>query len=197
MITSKQNNTAIGNIRLFRNVRVMIISGLFVSLSIILGKFLQIPIGDSIRISFENLPIIMAGIFFGPFVGGAVGISADLIGCLLKGYAINPIITFGAMSIGFMSGLVHMLMVKKRPDSCIIGFLSVFPAVFSAHIIGSMLIKSIGLYVYYHTPMEVLMCRIPIYTAITLLESIIISALLINKAFFNQLEKVCNYGNKL
>lgn len=197
MITSKQNNTAIGNIRLFGNVRVMIISGLFVSLSIILGKFLQIPIGDSIRISFENLPIIMAGIFFGPFVGGAVGIGADLIGCLLKGYAINPIITLGAMSIGFMSGLVHMLMAKKKPDSCITGFLSVFPAVFSAHIISSMMIKSIGLYVYYHTPLEVLMCRIPIYTAIALLESIIISSLLINKAFFNQLEKVCNYGNKL
>lgn len=197
MITSKQNNTAAGNIRLFGNVRVMIISGLFVSLSIILGKFLQIPIGDSIRISFENLPVIMAGIFFGPFVGGAVGIGADLIGCLLKGYAINPIITLGAMSIGFMSGLVHMLMAKKKSDSCIAGFLSVFPAVFSAHIIGSMLIKSIGLYVYYHTPMQVLMCRIPIYTAITLLESIIISALLINKAFSNQLDKVCNYGNKL
>ena len=197
MITSKQNNTAAGNIRLFGNVRVMIISGLFVSLSIILGKFLQIPIGDSIRISFENLPIIMAGIFFGPFVGGAVGIGADLIGCLLKGYAINPIITLGAMSIGFVSGLVHMLMAKKKPDSCIAGFLSVFPAVFSAHIIGSMVIKSIGLYVYYHTPMEVLMCRIPIYTAIALLESIIISSLLINKAFSNQLDKVCNYGNKL
>lgn len=189
MYTSKPNNNAAGNIRLFGNVRVMIISGLFVALSIVLGKFLQIPIGDSIRISFENLPIIMAGIFFGPFVGGAVGIGADLVGCLLKGYAINPIITVGAASIGFLSGFIYMFISKKITSKANI-FLSIFPA----HIIGSMLIKSLGLYIYYHTPMEVLAWRIPTYIAIAVLESVIISLLLKNKAFSNQLDKVCNHG---
>lgn len=189
MYTSKSNNNVNGNIRLFGNVRVMIISGLFVALSIVLGKFLQIPIGDSIRISFENLPLMMAGIFFGPFVGGAVGIGADLIGCLLKGYAINPIITLGAFSIGFLSGLFYMLISKKIRSNANI-FLSIFPA----HIIGSMIIKSIGLYAYYHTPIEVLLWRVPTYIAIAVLETVIITLLLKNKAFSNQLDKVCNHG---
>lgn len=189
MYTSKPNNNTAGNLRLFGNTRVMIISGLFVALSIVLGKFLQIPIGDSIRISFENLPLMMAGIFFGPFVGGAVGIGADLVGCLLKGYAINPIITVGAASIGFLSGLIYMFISKKIASKVNI-FLSIFPA----HIIGSMIIKSLGLYVYYHTPMEVLAWRIPTYIAIAVLESVIISLLLKNKAFSNQLDKVCNHG---
>lgn len=206
MYTSKSNNTA-GNIRLFGNVRVMIISGLFVALSIVLGKFLQIPIGDSIRISLENLPLMMAGIFFGPFVGGAVGMGADLIGCLLKGYAINPIITLGATSIGFISGLVSMYTMPLIKDfslnaqsfsKFIKSFgkyaFSLLTPIFSAHIVGSMIIKSIGLYAYYHTPMEILMWRIPTYIAIGMCEFAIIAMLLSNRAFKNQLDKVCNYG---
>ena len=191
MITSKQNNTAIGNIRLFGNVRVMIISGLFIAMSIILGKFLQIPIGNSIRISFENLPLIMAGIFYVQFVGGAVGVGADLIGCLLKGYAINPIITLGALCIGALPGVISMLMTKKNQ------LLSMCLSAFAGHIIGSMLIKSIGLHIYYGTPFEVLIMRVPLYLAIGTLESMIIYMLLKNKAFSAQLDKVCNYGNKL
>lgn len=207
MYTSKPNNNTVGNLRLFGNVRVMIISGLFVALSIVLGKFLQIPIGDSIRISLENLPLMMAGIFFGPFVGGAVGMGADLIGCVLKGYAINPIITLGATSIGFISGLVSiytMPLIKNFSFNVqsfgefIISFckyaFSLFTPIISAHIVGSMIIKSIGLYAYYHTPMEVLAWRIPTYIAIGLCEFAIIAMLLSNRAFKNQLDKVCNHG---
>ncbi len=184
MNTTKSKNTGLGSIRLFGNVRVMIISGLFIAMSIILGKFAHIAIGDSIRISFENLPVIMAGIFFGPFVGGAVGIGADLIGCILKGYAINPIITVGCASIGIISGFMAVLTAKlplmfKVPVS-----------VLTAHIIGSMIIKSIGLYIYYHTPHEVLMMRIPLYLATTALESLIIYLLLKNKSFSKQLNKI-------
>lgn len=189
MYTSKTNNNAAGNLRLFGNVRVMIISGLFVALSIVLGKFLQIPIGDSIRISLENLTLMMAGIFFGPFVGGAVGLGADLIGCILKGYAINPIITLGATSIGMISGFAYIFISKKIKSKFNI-LLSILPA----HIIGSMLIKSIGLYVYYHTPIEVLAWRIPTYIIISFCEFAIIALLLCNKAFSNQLDKVCNHG---
>ena len=59
-------------------------------MSIVLGKLLVFNITDSIRISLENLPLLMAGIFFGPFIGAAVGAGADIIGCLIVGYSINP-----------------------------------------------------------------------------------------------------------
>lgn len=185
MITSSSNNTAAANLRLFGSVRVLIISGLFVAMSIVLGKFMQIPIGDSIRISFENLPILMAGIFFGPFVGGAVAIVADLLGCLLKGYSINPIITLGAASIGILSGIVSMVLKKKNTT------LIVALSIISAHLIGSVIIKSIGLYVYFHTPIQMLALRIPTYIGTGLLEFLIVSMLLSNKAFTSQLEKIC------
>ncbi len=97
----KANSTATvkSEIRLFGSTKVMVISALLAALSIVLGKFLNIPIGDSIRISFENLPVIMSSIFFGPVVGAITGAAADIVGCILKGYSINPFITFGAVCI--------------------------------------------------------------------------------------------------
>ncbi len=190
MITNTAKNKLTGSIRIFGNLRVMIVSGLFIALSIVLGKFLQIPIGDNIRISLENTPVIMSGIFFGPFVGGAVGAAADLIGCLLKGYAINPVITLGALTIGFSSGLFAALL-KKAPK-----LMSVIASVASSHIIGSIMIKSIGLRLYYGTPYSVLAWRIPTYVAIGIIEVIIIFTLTSNKAFSAQLDKLRRSGGR-
>lgn len=190
MTTITTKDKLSGSIRIFGNLRVLIVSGLFIALSIVFGKFLQIPIGDNIRISLENTPLIMAGVFFGPFVGGAVGISADLIGCILKGYAINPIITLGALTIGFSSGLFAALL-KKAPRLPAIAV-----SVFAAHIPGSMIIKSIGLRLYYGTPYSVLLWRIPTYIAIGIIEVIIIHMLTSNKAFSAQLDKLRSGGGR-
>ncbi|MBO5162824.1 MAG: folate family ECF transporter S component [Ruminococcus sp.] len=186
MITNNSNNTAAANLRLFGNVRVMIISGLLVALSIVFGKFLAFNITDAIRISFENLPVIMAGIFFGPFVGGAVGLGADIIGSILKGYSINPVIALGAMSIGIISGLVSMKLFKKNQT------LNIAFSVGLAHLIGSLLIKSAGLhFLPPNMPFSLLVYRIPTYIGIGLMEFMIISLLLKNRAFTSQLEKIC------
>ena len=49
---------------------------LLAALSAVL-KLAQVPVGnDFLRISFENLPILLAGYLFGPFAGGAVGVAA-------------------------------------------------------------------------------------------------------------------------
>ncbi|MDE6519576.1 MAG: folate family ECF transporter S component [Ruminococcus sp.] len=189
MYTQKSNNTASGNLRLFGNVRVMIISGLLVAMSIVFGKFLAFNITDAIRISFENLPVIMAGIFFGPFIGGAVGLGADVIGSILKGYSINPIVSFGAMSIGIISGFVSIKLFRKNQT------LNIAFSVGLAHLIGSIFIKSAGLhFLPPNMPFSLLVYRIPTYIGIGLLEFFIIYMLLKNKAFANQLEKVCNNG---
>ena len=59
------------------------------AMSIVLGKLLAVNLGEVLRLSFENLPIIFAGLAFGPLAGAAVGLVADTVGCLLVGYAIN------------------------------------------------------------------------------------------------------------
>ena len=132
----------------------------------------------SVRITFENLPIILAGIFFGPVAGLATGICADLVSTAVSFYGLgglNPIITLGAGAIGFMSGLMFRLpKIKNDPVRTLL-------AVFSAHIIGNMLIKSIGLMVYYSYSLSMVLPRIPLYFAIGTVEYVIILILIKNK----------------
>ena len=92
----------------FGSLQGLCFAGILAAMSIILGKFLQIPnpFQDFIRISFENLPIIIAGFSLGPIAGALVGTVADLIGCVLYGYSINPIITVGAASVGLVAGVI-------------------------------------------------------------------------------------------
>lgn len=139
-------------------------------------KFLTI---GSIRITFENMPIIMAGIFFGPFAGFATGICADLVSTAFSQYGIggiNPLITLGAGMIGFTAGLFYRLPILKKKER-----LNTAAAVFSAHIIGNMIIKSVALMIYFHYQLPAILPRIPLYAVIGTIEFIIISIIMKSK----------------
>ncbi len=185
MISAKNKQETFGRLRLLGNTKVLTVSALLVAMSIVLGKMLAFNIGNSIRISFENLPLLMAGIFFGPFVGGAVAACADIVGCIIVGYSINPVITFGAFCLGFFSGLFSMMLFKNNK------FLNIAFSIGLARLIGSLTIKSIGMYIYFHTPIQVLALRIPVDIVTGCLEFYIIFTLIKNKAFCRQLEKIC------
>ena len=148
------------------NTKILVRLALFAAISLVLGKYLQIPVGDSIRISFENLTIILAGYLYGPICGAFCGAVADIIGCFLVGYAINPIITFGAATVGFLAGVFGRRGIAN--------FSKLWLSVLAAHTVGSVVIKSAGLYLYFATPIEVLMLRIPTYAVIGVLEYMLI-----------------------
>lgn len=168
-------------------LRILCATALMAALSIVLGKYLQIPLGDSIRISFENLPVLMAGIFFGPVIGGAVGMTADLLGCVLVGYSINPIITAGAALVGILSGAVAHLFRRGGRD---LTATAVITAVYTAHAVGSMTVKSFGLWVYFSTPLPLLLARVPVYVAVGALEATVIWLLARNRIFMGELRRL-------
>ena len=59
------------------------------------------------RVTFENMPVILSGIMFGPVIGAAVGVAADAISCLSSTNPnLNPIISLGAASVGAVAGFV-------------------------------------------------------------------------------------------
>ena len=175
--------------RLFGGLRTLALSALLAALSIVLGKYAAINIGDSFRISLENLPILLAGVFMGPVAGGLVGCVADLVGCVLVGYAINPIITLGAVLVGVASGLMarYVLPVEKN-GRCVPWRLVV--AVFVAHVLGSMILKSFGLWVYFGTPLLSLLWRVPIYLVTGTLECAVLIALSRSRIFMGELTKI-------
>ena len=148
------------------------------AVSIICGKYLAIRGGDILRFSFENLPIIFAGLAFGPLAGALVGAIGDLVGCVMVGYTINPLVTVGAAAIGVVSGISRILFNK-------IGIKGAFNTAISvafAHIIGSVLIKTFGLAAFYDLPIWALMLwRLLNYVIVGAVEAALLIILLKNK----------------
>ena len=164
-----------------RVTRIAILS-LMIALSIVAGKYLAIRIGDLFRFSLENTPILLAGILFGPVAGAAVGVIADLIGCVLVGYAINPIVTLGGAAIGVIAGLVYPHLPMRR------GF-RLFFAVLAAHLVGSVVIKSWGLSAYYDMPYGMLVLwRVLNYVVVGTLDGVMLHLLM-------NLSGIAKYGN--
>ena len=99
------------------------------------------------RFTLENIGIIFAGIFFGPGAGALVGIAVDGISCLLStNPAVNPVIMLGALTVGVSSGVVAKYIVRER------GLKQYIAAAATAHLLGQVLIKSIGKMIYFDMP---------------------------------------------
>ncbi len=168
-----------------RNVRVLTLCAMLTAMSVVIGIFCKSFLnfgGGLFRITFENLPILMTGILFGPILGGTVGIASDLISYLLSGqiYPPNLIVTAGAALVGIVSGLVAKLFGKER------GTASIVLSAGLAHLVGSMIVKPIGLYQFYGWAT---LWRIPLYCVIAPLE-ILILCLLFRKQSFRRLTEL-------
>ena len=85
------------------SVRKLTMLALLTAMSIVFARVLSISTGF-VRFNLGSLPTLLAAVLFGPVEGFAVGAVADMIGGTLSGYAINPLITLGAGSIGLTAG---------------------------------------------------------------------------------------------
>ena len=114
---------------------------MLIALQIVLSKFLMLQVTDSIRLSIDSVPILLAGIWFGPIAGGIVGTLADFLGTILfpTAGAYYPPLTIAFFLIGFVSGLLT-LFVKSR-SAILRSALIVIPA----ELVGSFLFKSFAL----------------------------------------------------
>ena len=167
----------------YKDPKVLVLLSLLSALSILFGKYLAIPGGDVLRFSFENLPILLAALHIGPIAGMLVGVIADLLGCLMVGYAINPMVTLGAAVIGLFGGIMPRILPKKLPV-----FFRLAISVLAAHICGSVVIKTVGLAAYYSMPFMILMLwRLLNYAIIAALEIALLYLLTKNRAIAGQL----------
>ena len=170
--------------------KMVAVLAMLAAISIICGKYLAIRGGDILRFSFENLPIIFAGLAFGPFAGVLVGVVADLVGCLLVGYEINPVVTLGAVIIGGLAGVCRMPFANNKEPSLVFLVLS---AELISHLLGSVIVKTIGLSAYYDMPFFILMAwRLLNYVIIGAFEGAMIYVLLKNPALKQQINSMKN-----
>ncbi len=160
-------------------IKTLTTAAMLTAMSVVIGIFCKNFLnfgGGLFRITFENLPIIFAGILYGPAVGGIVGAATDLISYFLSAqtYPPNLIVTLGATAVGVASGIVARFLIKKT------GYTQIIIASAAAHIIGSMIIKPIGLFTFYQWAV---LWRIPLYLIIAPLEMAVLCMLYKNKTF--------------
>lgn len=96
------------------NTFTLVSLGALVAIQLILTRFLAINIGGFGRIQLGTVAVIMAGIWFGPLGGALTGFTADILGCLLQGYAPNPMLTVAAMLWGVIPALFLISAKAKR-----------------------------------------------------------------------------------
>lgn len=180
------------SIAVFGNPRALCLAALLAAMSLILGKFLQIPtpFAEFVRISFENLPVILAGLALGPLAGAMTGAVADLVGCLAYGYSINPLITLGAASAGLVAGACGFFFARASL------LLRISISAVAAHLVGSVGVKTAGIAAWYLAKynlgyMELTLWRLLNYSIIAVLEIAILYALLRHRGFQKQLERMC------
>lgn len=164
----------------------LVLGAMLAAMSVVIGMFCKsfLNFGGGLwRVTFENLPIILAGVFLGPITGGMVGVVSDLTSYLLSPqiYPPNLVVTFGAFAVGVTSGLMARFVVRERGTKQIVLSAAV------AHIIGSMIIKPIGLFQFYQWAVLV---RIPLYLVIAPLEILLLCLLWRQKSFRKLFEKM-------
>lgn len=162
------------------------LAAMLVAMSVVIGIFCKTFLNFGMglfRVTFENLPVILAGILFGPLVGGLVGGASDLVSYLMSPqlYPPNLIVTAGAIAVGVISGLVARYLVKGR------GSMQIILSGGLAHIVGSMIIKPIGLFQFYEWAVLV---RIPLYLIIAPLEIFVLCLLFRHRSFRRLIDHV-------
>lgn len=171
--------------RLGNNLRLLAVSAFLAALSIVCGKYLALPVGNVLRFSFENLPILLAGMMFGPITGALVGIVADVLGCVMVAYTINPLVTLGAACIGLLGGVLFRL-TKKLPllwQTCL--------TVILTHLVASVIVKTFGLAAYYDMPFHILLLwRLLNYAVVGVVEWLLLYTILKNQALRRSFESL-------
>ena len=80
--------------------------GMLTAVSVILARLLGFYPVQGVRVSFECVSIILAGIWLGPIAGGFVGGLSDLIGSMISGLGFYPPLILTPIAVGVMAGLL-------------------------------------------------------------------------------------------
>ena len=157
-------------------------AGLAGAMSIVFSRVLSISTGF-VRFNLGSLPVLLAAVVFGPGAGFAVGAVADIIGGVLAGYAINPLITLGAGAIGLVAGFAWQKLNRLSTN------LRLAASVLLGHFVGSMVITSLALRLFYGYPWATLAVRIPNALILSAVNVVLLRILLENRSLMKLAKK--------
>ncbi|HIY02801.1 MAG TPA: folate family ECF transporter S component [Candidatus Blautia faecipullorum] len=94
------------------NVKTLVFMALMVAMHLVLTRVFVVELG-AYRIAIGSVSTILAGLWMGPAAGAACGLTADVLGCFIKGYAIDPFITAAAICWGLLPALARPLYANR------------------------------------------------------------------------------------
>ena len=127
------------------NTKTLVTLALLSAIEVVLARFIVPMPNPTMRFSIEAVPIIVAGLLFGPLAGGCVGLVGDAVGTLFSGYGYNPLFAVPPVLIGRCAGLMRPLLYRK------VSFLRILATFLPAVVVGSVLWQSYWLSFFYGT----------------------------------------------
>ncbi len=152
----------------------LVVCAMLTALGVVLGGLLSIPAmpfgSYTLKIGFGVLPVIIAGVLYGPGYGAIVGALCDLLQALIfpKG-AYMPWFTVVGALFGLIPGLFF---IKKQAPT----FLRILLAVAVGQVVGSVICNTLLMVWLYGSPWQIVYARIinqavmiPVYSALVYL----------------------------
>lgn len=94
--------------------KTLVRAALLTALSIVFTRYLTITIPVNKKIGLGQLPLMIAGILYGPRVGGISGFVCDMVGFFMNPDGLFfPGYTLSAFLEGFLPGLVAFVFFKR------------------------------------------------------------------------------------
>ena len=132
-------------IKKFFTARRMCAMAVLIAIQVILARFVGWQISEGLRISFETIPVIIAGVWLGPVAGLVVGLLSDILGTIISGYGVYFIpLSVTPILNGVLPGLWFRYIWKEKltlPRTAIM--------IFSTEIVASLLLGTAALVWYY------------------------------------------------
>lgn len=147
------------------NLKLMVIVALLTAVQIVISRLFSISLWN-LKIGFGFVPVMLAGIFFGPLAGGLVGGLSDLIGALL--FPIGPYFP-GFTLTAALSGAMFGWVLHKRHS-----FARVCGVVLFNQLVLGLLVNSFWISVLYGSPyFGLLLSRLVQYAILVPVEVIV------------------------
>lgn len=174
----------------FFSVRRMSLMGLFVALQIVLARYVGYQVSSTLRLSLENVPVILAAAWLGPLSGALVGALADILGMLIQGSSgvYFPPLTVTPVLLGLIVGFAFRRISPKRQ------WLGLGLSVVMGELVANLLYMSLALVWYNdvilhtHIPFWVLLSgRAPMKLVILALDTVV--CCLLHQAVYHRVVK--------
>ena len=85
--------------------RRLVLMAVLIAIQIVLARYLSLQVSATLRISFETIPLALAGMWLGPVGGVIVALVSDILGTIIYGYGVwFPPIAIGPAFFAAMCG---------------------------------------------------------------------------------------------